>query len=87
MADDCRLVKPCARTSFGGDDVTFGWSISDPVGGTFTELNPDADADDVPNESSVLFTAGARGNYTITAALDAAECVGGCNASLIIRVP
>ena len=70
-----------------GGDVTFDWSISDPAGGTFAEANPDADANDVPDESSVLFTAGMRGNYTITAALDATECVDGCSASLIIRVP
>ena len=28
-----------------GDDVTFDWSVSPAAGGTFAELNPDADAD------------------------------------------
>ncbi len=86
MADDYGLVKPCARTSFGGDDVTFEWSVSPTAGGTFSESNPDADADSVPNESSVLFTAGSYGNYTVTAMLDATECVKVCNATFSIRV-
>ena len=69
------------------DGIVFIRLISDPLGGIFAEVDPDADGDDIPNESSVLFTAGSSGIYTVTITLDASECLGGCTATFVIIVP
>ena len=69
-----------------GDDVDFDWAVSSPGAGTLKETDSSTDADDIPDESKVLFTAGSVGQHVITATLDASECVEKCVAKFTIRV-
>ena len=56
------------------ENVTYEWSV-EPSGGSFAEIDPSADADDVVNEPQAIFVVpSSPGVYTVKIALGRDEC-------------